>query len=81
MARGWESKSIESQIESAQEAPARAKRQRLTISQVEALRNKESLELSRTRIQNLIESSENPRYRTMLQKQLADLEEKIARLA
>ena len=81
MARGWESKSVEAQIELAENKPRRQKRILLSAAEIEALRQKESLELSRTRIRHLIENTQNPRYLSQLEKQLADLEARIGQLA
>ena len=80
MARGWESKSVEAQIESAagkQKAPSKP---HLSPEQIQALRDKENLELSRTRVQRELASSSNPRYQEILRKALADLEGRLARL-
>lgn len=79
MARGWESKSVESQIESAS-VREKTTRPELSPQQVEALRTKENLELSRTRVQRELASSTNPRYQDILRKALADLETKLRQL-
>ena len=79
MARGWESKSVEAQIESADSKNDTAQ-QELTPEQIATLRAKENLELSRTRVTRELESSSNPRYREILRKGLADLETKLAQL-
>ena len=79
MARGWESKSVESQIESAEEDRTPHK-ERLQLAQIEAMRRKESLELSRKRVVHLIENARNPRYRTLLEKELAELNARMALL-
>lgn len=81
MARGWESKAVEAQIELAENKPRRQKRILLSPEEIEALRQKESLELSRTRIRHLIDNTQNPRYLSQLEKQLADLEARIGLLA
>jgi hypothetical protein len=41
---------------------------------------KEGLQLSRSRILEQLHSAENPRYREILEKTLAELEEQITRL-
>jgi hypothetical protein len=80
MARGWESKSVEAQIEAAESRrPGRAGRQ--TTEELERLRQRESLELSRTRVLHDLAAATNPRYRAMLEAALAHLEIKIAELA
>jgi hypothetical protein len=80
MARGWESKSVEAQIESAADQKNRHRKPGLTPEQIEKLRARENLELSRTRIQHELATSANPRYQEILRKALADLESKLAQL-
>jgi len=78
MARGWESKSVEAQIESAQ-ADTRTSVARET-EDVEVVRQRENLTLSRTRVLRELETSRNPRYRSLLEKALADLDAQLLRL-
>lgn len=80
MARGWESKSIESQIEAADAERQMQRRKQLASAQVELQRKKESLLLSRTRVMREIESARHAGYKTILQKALADLDAKLALL-
>ena len=78
MARGWESKSVESQ--QSEPDPAQGKR-RLTAEQQERARKRESLELSRSRVRRELESATAEVHRTALQNALAYLDEEIAKLA
>jgi hypothetical protein len=80
MARGWESKSVESQIESAETRAALAKVPRLTPEETERQQQRESLQLSRTRVMHDLETSKNPRYRATLEAALKHLDDKIATL-
>lgn len=80
MARGWESKSVEAQIESAAGKQKTTPAPELTADQIQRLRDKESLELSRTRVRRELAASTNPRYQVILRKALADLEAKLAHL-
>lgn len=80
MARGWESKSVEAQIESAAGKQVTPSKPHLSPEQIQRLREKESLELSRTRVQRELASSANPRYQEIMRKALADLDGKLARL-
>ena len=59
MARGWESKSVESQIESAQSRPKRGTGDGagLSASQIKLLRQRENITLSRTRVMHELEAS------------------------
>lgn len=81
MARGWESKSVESQMDAA-EARRTASRDTGTDPAV-ATRNREreSLMLSRKRIVNDLERAQHPRHRATLEAALKHLDEKIADLA
>ena len=79
MARGWESKSVELQQEDASASTAEYK-PRLTPEQREIESRKEGLNLSRSRILEQLHSTENPRYRKLLEQSLAMLDEQIARL-
>jgi len=81
MARGWESKSVESQIESAEERAALAKLPKLTPEEADRKRQRESLELSRTRVLHDIQTSKNAKYRVTLEAALKHLDDKIAKLS
>jgi hypothetical protein len=82
MARGWESKSVEEQIEMA-EPRSRKRTIAVKLQAADALdliRKRESLLLSRTRVVQELNSAQNPRYRDLLGKALADLESNLAKL-
>ncbi|MEO8370016.1 MAG: hypothetical protein ABI806_12520 [Candidatus Solibacter sp.] len=81
MARGWESKSVEDQIDMAEARNANARAKVLSEEAVDALRKKESLIMSRTRVVRDIENAQNPRYRAVLTKALADLDAQLSTLA
>jgi ribosomal protein S15P/S13E len=80
MARGWESKSVEEQIELAAEKAASLKNKK-EENEADAARRREveSLQLSRARVIQDMERSSNPRYRDQLQKSLDFLDEKLAK--
>ncbi|MGA2592034.1 MAG: hypothetical protein ABSH32_19145 [Bryobacteraceae bacterium] len=80
MARGWESKSVESQIESAETLVRPSSEEQIGAEELELLRKKESLMLSRTRVLRELEASLNPRYRSLMEKALADLNVQLSRL-
>ena len=80
MARGWESKEVESQIEAAEARASVAKKKRVGEEEVKLQREREGLELSRTRVVQDLVSAVNPKYREMLQRSLAHLDEKLATL-
>jgi molecular chaperone GrpE (heat shock protein) len=80
MARGWESKSVESQVEEAEARRIQQAKPQLTQEQAQFLRERESLELSRTRVSNDLQSALNPRYRAQLEESLRFLDAKLAAL-
>ena len=80
MARGWESKSVEAQIESREDRQSAGVAARLTLAQAETLRKKTGLLLARTRVLRDLETVQNARYRDTLNIALADLESKLAGL-
>ena len=79
MARGWESKSIESQ-----QADAAADRSRKTALTPEALATearRRELNLARSRVVADLERATAPAHRQMLERALADLDARIRGLA
>lgn len=80
MARGWESKSVESQIESAQSGRPVLHRAPITAAETERNRQRESISLSRTRVLHDLESAHNPRYREILLAALKHLDGKLSEL-
>jgi hypothetical protein len=80
MARGWESKAVESQIEAAAARSEQSKVNQLKAAEISLLRERESLELSRTRVLQDLAKAENPRYKEQLGRALGFLEEKLAAL-
>ena len=80
MARGWESKSVESQIESAESKRAASRSKELSAIEAERIHQRESLLLSRTRVLHDLEHATNPRYRQILEAALKHLEQKLADL-
>lgn len=80
MARGWESKSVESQIDSAQQSRNAEPRQ-LSKDDRELEREKQNLLLSRAYIRQQMESSANGRYTETLRKSMEEIERKLAELS
>jgi hypothetical protein len=80
MARGWESKSIESQIESTSERTRPSAAAQITAEQINRQREREGLELSKTRVIHDLEKAVHPQYREQLQAALRHLEARIAAL-
>jgi hypothetical protein len=81
MARGWESKSVEAQIDMA-EAHRPIKQQTAPSTEsLELLRKKENILLSRTRVVRELDNAQNPRYKVVLNKALADLDAQLTMIA
>ena len=80
MARGWESKSVESQIESAEDRRAASRSREVTAVEAQRIQQRESLLLSRTRVLRDLEEAINPRYRKVLEGALQHLDEKLSEL-
>lgn len=83
MARGWESKSVETQIDMSEPRGRRTVRRAEPAAArmvVECIRKKETLQLSVTRVTQELQTAQNPRYRTLLEKSLADLHIQLASL-
>lgn len=80
MARGWESKEIESQMEAAAERQITSSRQQRRPEEIARERERESLELSRTRVLQDLAKANNPKYRELLERSLSFLNAKLAEL-
>ncbi|MBZ5586575.1 MAG: hypothetical protein LAQ30_31195 [Acidobacteriia bacterium] len=79
MARGWESKSVEGQIDMAGEHRHTAVLENSPDPKtLQLLRQKESILLSRTRVVRDLNSAQNPRYKALLKKALADLDAQLS---
>jgi tetratricopeptide (TPR) repeat protein len=85
MSRGWESKSVESQMEEAASRrssvkPGTPRQTALTPEQLRIQTERESLEMSRKRVLQDLESATHPRRRAQLQAALDHLNRKLSLL-
>jgi hypothetical protein len=80
MARGWESKSVEAQIEESDSEPL-ANPGSLSAADRQTTLKKNDLQLSRKRILQQLATSSNERYSELLRRTLADLDAQIAALS
>ena len=76
MARGWESKEVESQQEQA-ETERRAKKQAFTREQVEETARRHLIELDIARIERELSATPHPRRRAQLQAALDHLRRQL----
>jgi hypothetical protein len=80
MSRGWESKDVESQMEEAALRRAAPRRLPQTAEQLRIETERESLQLSRTRVLKDVEAATHPRRREQLESALRHLDQKLANL-
>lgn len=79
MAKGWESKSVESQMESAAEDQAPRGRER-TDEEKLAQREQQNLLLSRSYVEHQLNSASNERYVQSLRQALDEIDQKLSAL-
>ena len=80
MARGWESKDVESQVadrKTVAETPGKGK----SPDDIRKEQERRGLALSRTRVLNELELATHPNHRKSLEAALAHLDKKIAELS
>jgi len=75
MARGWESKSVEAQMEEAL-IPSAGK-PHLSPEQIEAMQKRETLILTKKKLEGDLERSSNERHREMLKRAIAEVEKQL----
>jgi len=80
MARGWESKDIEAQVEQKNTVAENQSKAQKTADQVRRDTERRDLELSRTRISNDLQNATNPNHRKSLEAALAHLDSKLGTL-
>jgi hypothetical protein len=81
MARGWESKSVEEQMEdSRKEKEVSGTRAGHSAAKVRHSREHENLLLAKARLLKDIQTTDNPRYRQFLETSLAAVEKQLAEI-
>jgi hypothetical protein len=80
MARGWESKSVEAQIEETNSESTLSPEPRISAEELQTTFKKKDLLLSRQRILQQLELSSNERYSELLRRTLAGLDVEIGAL-
>lgn len=78
MARGWESKSVEEQIEASK--TAKAESHAAQAGDPEKIRKIDNLKLARAQTARSLAATENPRYKEMLERALAELDAHLGKL-
>ena len=80
MARGWESKAVEGQVQEFQSKEDRENKKQVSQDQIETRRKRGVLLLSRARVEKQLQASQGARYREQLERALADLDAQLAEL-
>jgi hypothetical protein len=80
MARGWESKDVESQVEAKKTMSAASAKGQKSPEDMRREQEKKDLQLSRTRIVNDLQNATHPNHRKSLEAALEHLDQKIAKL-
>ena len=80
MARGWESKDVESQVDTTERSKWTSGSGPKSDEQIKLEQERKDLRLSRTRVLNDLESATNPNHRKSLEAALAHLDKKLAEL-
>jgi hypothetical protein len=80
MARGWESKDVEAQVEAKATVTDSGNNGKKSAEQLSKEYEIRGLQLSRTRIVNDLEMATHPHHRKSLEAALSHLDEKIAKL-
>jgi hypothetical protein len=81
MARGWESKAIEQQIEEAAADSMIATGESIMSDNIDQVQKREGLKLQRTRILQDMEGARNPRYIKFLQEMLSEIDRQLSEIA
>jgi len=81
MARGWESKDVEAQVEATEAPKQKQGSGPESPEQLMREQSRKDLELSRIRIANDLASATHPNHRKSLEAALAHLDKKIADLS
>ena len=80
MARGWESKSVEDQMDSAESARAAAAKPKQTPEEIERQAARDGLLLSRARTLSGLQGACDARYRALLETTLAHIDDELKKL-
>ena len=81
MARGWESKDVEAQVESNEDHKSSSGQVPKSVKQLQREEDLRHLHLSRTRIVNDLAAATHPNHKKSLEAALAHLNKKIADLS
>lgn len=80
MARGWESKAVEAQLDEAEARKDAREKLALSDAEIERVKRRESLLLERSRIVREMERANKRRHLVLLERGLAHIERELAKL-
>jgi hypothetical protein len=80
MARGWESKAVEGQVQERETKEDRKNKKQISKDQIEARRQRGILMLSRAQVETQLRGAQAERYREQLTRALADIDSQLAKL-
>jgi hypothetical protein len=80
MARGWESKGVEGQVQERETKEDRKNKKQVSQDQVEVRRQRGILMLSRAQVETQLKGAQAERYREQLTRALADIDSQLAKL-
>jgi len=80
VARGWESKSIEEQINERQSETQNPGKRKQSPQEIEKTAKRDGILLARSRTLSALESTRDERYRTLLQRTLDHLNAELSKL-
>ncbi len=80
MARGWESKAVEDQMEEARQKKPNEKRPALSPAAIELRQRRESLRLSRRHLRDQLARARSDNHRLMLNHSLEEIDRQLAEL-
>jgi hypothetical protein len=80
MARGWESKAVEEQIDAAETGRKALRRKNLTAAEIEVQKKREGLTVERQRIVREMEQGYKRRYLVLLERALAHVDAELEKL-
>ncbi len=80
MARGWESKSVESQIDAAEHEKSKDPEAAIASAEMEKRRARAGLVLSRKYLVHQMEAASSERYKENLRLALTEIDQKIQKL-
>jgi hypothetical protein len=80
VARGWESKSVEEQVNSRENESSIPEKNKPSRKEIERNTKRQSILLSRSRTISALQATRDERYRALLQRTLTFLDSELAKL-